>query len=94
MLVVDASLIVEAALTRLEANAMKALDADDMVAPWLLWSEVPSALNELVYRHDIPADIGEKAIERRYDRRADIHEAFLTISAALICHQQLHHSLC
>jgi predicted nucleic acid-binding protein len=64
VLVVDASVIVEATLQRLETEAMKALDGDDLAAPWLLWSEVPSALNELVYRGDVPADIGEKAIER------------------------------
>jgi transposase len=34
-----------------------------------------------------------RRLDRRYDRRADIHEAFLTIAAALICHQQLQHSL-
>jgi transposase len=30
-----------------------------------------------------------RRLERRYDRPADIHEAFLTIGCALICHQQL-----
>ncbi len=35
-----------------------------------------------------------RRLDRRYDRRADIHEAFLTIGAALICHQQLQNSLC
>jgi transposase len=35
-----------------------------------------------------------RRLDRRYDKRADIHEAFLTIGAALICHQQLQHSLC
>jgi predicted nucleic acid-binding protein len=64
VLVVDASVIVEVTLQRLETEAMKALGDDDLLAPWLLWSEVPSALNELVYRSDIPADIGDKAIER------------------------------
>jgi predicted nucleic acid-binding protein len=64
VLVVDASVIVEVTLQRLETEAMKALGEDDLVAPWLLWSEVPSALNELAYRSDISTDIGEKAIER------------------------------
>jgi len=64
VLVVDASVIVEATLQRLETEAMKALDGDELLAPWLLWSEVPSVLNELVYRGAVPADIGEKAIER------------------------------
>jgi transposase len=35
-----------------------------------------------------------RRLERRYDRRADIHEAFLTIGCALICHQQLQRSFC
>ncbi len=30
-----------------------------------------------------------RRLARRYDRRADIHEAFLTIGCALICHQHL-----
>jgi len=64
VLVVDASVIVEVTLQRLETEAMKALGEDELVAPWLLWSEVPSALNELAYRSDIPTDIGEKATER------------------------------
>jgi transposase len=34
----------------------------------------------------------QRRLDRRYERRADIHEAFLTIGAALICHQQLQHS--
>jgi len=33
-----------------------------------------------------------RRLDRRYDRRADIHEAFLTIGCALICYQQLQHS--
>jgi len=36
----------------------------------------------------------QRRLDRRYDKRADIHEAFLTIGAALICHQQLQHSFC
>jgi transposase len=28
-----------------------------------------------------------RRLDRRYDRRADIHEAFLTIGCALICHK-------
>jgi transposase len=30
-----------------------------------------------------------RRLARRYDRRADIHEAFLTIACALICHAHL-----
>jgi transposase len=35
-----------------------------------------------------------RRLERRYDRRDDIHEAFLTIGCALICQQQLQRSFC
>lgn len=35
-----------------------------------------------------------RRLDRRYDRREDIHEAFLTIGCALICHQQLQQSFC
>ena len=37
-----------------------------------------------------------RRLDRRYDRRADIHEAFPTLGCALVCHQQLqrHHSFC
>ena len=31
----------------------------------------------------------DRRLERCEDRSADIHEAFLTIGCALICHQQL-----
>jgi transposase len=34
----------------------------------------------------------QRRLDRRYDQRADIHEAFLTIGAALICHQHLQNS--
>ena len=33
-----------------------------------------------------------RRLDRRYDRRDDIHEAFLTIACALICHKHLQHS--
>lgn len=35
-----------------------------------------------------------RRLERRYDRREDIHEAFLTIGCALICHRRLQNSFC
>jgi transposase len=31
----------------------------------------------------------QRRLDRRYERRADIHQAFLTLGCALICHQQL-----
>ncbi len=30
-----------------------------------------------------------RRLARRYDRRVDVHEAFLTIGCALVCHQHL-----
>lgn len=35
-----------------------------------------------------------RRLDRRYDCRADIHEAFLTIGCALIYHKHLQHSFC
>ena len=35
-----------------------------------------------------------RRLDRRYDRRDDIHEAFLTLACALICHQRLQQSFC
>jgi transposase len=35
-----------------------------------------------------------RRLDRRYDRRDDIHEAFLTIGCALICLQHRQRSLC
>ncbi len=35
-----------------------------------------------------------RRLDRRYDRRDDIHEAFLTIGCGLICHRRLQGSFC
>jgi transposase len=35
-----------------------------------------------------------RRLDRRYDRRNDIHEAFLIIGCALICHKHPQHSFC
>jgi transposase len=47
-----------------------------------------------VVEHTIAWLHRNRRLDRRYDRRDDIHEAFLTIGAALICHKQLQHSFC
>ncbi len=47
-----------------------------------------------VIERTIPWLHQHRRLERRYDRRADIHEAFLAIGCALICHQQLQNSFC
>jgi transposase len=37
---------------------------------------------------------GFKRLRTRYERRADIHQAFLDLACSLICHRQLRSSLC
>lgn len=67
MLVVDASLVVEVLLERLGVQALTTLGDEQLVAPWLLWSEVPAALSAMVFRHDISRELGEAAIGRLDD---------------------------
>lgn len=35
-----------------------------LVAPWLLWSEIPAALTATVFRNEISRELGESALER------------------------------
>jgi predicted nucleic acid-binding protein len=63
VLVVDANLVVEVTLERIGTDAMKVLGEDDLVAPWLLWSEVPAALSGLAFRSEVPQTLADKAIE-------------------------------
>lgn len=67
MLVVDASLVVEVLLERLGVQALATLGDEQLVAPWLLWSEVPAALSAMVFRRDISRELGEAAIGRLDD---------------------------
>jgi predicted nucleic acid-binding protein len=56
MLVIDASLAVELSLDRAGEQISESLDRDgQLVAPPLLWSEVPAALHELAFRGEISA---------------------------------------
>lgn len=64
MLVVDANVVVEVTLERLGAEALDALGDEQVVAPWLLWSEVPAALSALVFRAEISRELGEAALGR------------------------------
>jgi predicted nucleic acid-binding protein len=64
VLVVDANLVVEVTLERLGTDAMQALGEDDLVAPWLLWSEAPAALCGLAYRSEVPQTLVDEAIEK------------------------------
>jgi hypothetical protein len=60
VLVCDASLVVEQALDR-AGDPPTALGEDELVAPPLLWSEVPSVLHELAYRSEITKQLGPTA---------------------------------
>jgi transposase len=35
-----------------------------------------------------------RRLRTRYERRADIHEAFISLACSLICHRQLKNSFC
>lgn len=59
MLVVDASVVVKAALSR-KWPARWA--NEELVAPTLVWSEAASALRQLVVRAEIDAEQGEQAV--------------------------------
>jgi predicted nucleic acid-binding protein len=65
VLVVDAALIVEFALDRLGEQAGLLFGGEqELVAPCLLWSEVPSVLNEMAFRGEISRALADRAIER------------------------------
>lgn len=64
MLVCDASLAVELALDRVGEDAAATLGDEGLVAPPLLWSEVPSVLHELVFRDEISQALGDQALNR------------------------------
>lgn len=75
MLVVDASLAVELALDRIGEQASTDLDrGGELIAPPLLWSEVPSVLHEMAFRHEISDALGELALERFLSGRLSIDE--------------------
>jgi predicted nucleic acid-binding protein len=64
VLVADAALAVELALDRLGEQANSALGGEQLVAPCLLWSEVPSVLSEMAFRGEISRDLATRALER------------------------------
>jgi predicted nucleic acid-binding protein len=75
MLVVDASLTVELSLDRAGDRASKALDDNrELIAPPLLWSEVPSALHEMAFRGDISNALAELALQRFLGNKLEIAE--------------------
>lgn len=82
MLVVDANVVVEVTLERFGVTALDALDDDQLVAPWLLWSEVPAALSAIVFRAEISRELGESALGRLETIKVEpLHPAGLVAEA-------------
>jgi predicted nucleic acid-binding protein len=66
VLVVDANVVVEVTVERFGATALDALGDEQLVAPWLLWSEVPAAISAMVFRSEISRELGESALGRAH----------------------------
>ena len=64
MLVVDAAVVVTACLSE---SGFEPLAREQLVAPYLLWSEASSALHELLWRREISDDLAETALKRLID---------------------------
>lgn len=74
MLSCDASLAVELSLDRIGDAAGVALGNEALVAPPLLWSEVPSVLHELAFRGEISSTLGDRALRRFLNAEVPITE--------------------
>jgi predicted nucleic acid-binding protein len=61
LLVTDASTIVKACLSQ---GGFAPIEHHDLVAPRLLWSEVPSVLHEMLSRREIAPTLARTAFER------------------------------
>lgn len=70
-LVVDASLVVELSIDK---AGERALGDADLIAPPLLWSEVPSVLHAMAFNRRISFDLAERALERFLSRKIFIEE--------------------
>jgi predicted nucleic acid-binding protein len=76
MLVADASLVVELALDRIGERASAELDrGGELIAPPLLWSEVPSVLHEIAFRGEISNALAELALQRFLSGRLSVKES-------------------
>ena len=76
MLVIDASVAIGASLTR---DGFERIEALDLVAPLLMWSETLSTLREHAWRRDISADLvvaGREALLTAPVRRRAPRELF------------------
>jgi predicted nucleic acid-binding protein len=67
VLVVDAAVVVTACLSE---SGFEPLSRQELVAPYLMWSEASSALHELLWRNEISDELAEAALKRLID--ADI----------------------
>jgi predicted nucleic acid-binding protein len=74
VLVLDASLVVELCLDRIGSHANEALHGEELVAPALLWSEVPSVLHELAFHEDISQKLAGMALKRFLAGEIEIDE--------------------
>ena len=75
MLVVDASLAVELSLDRIGEQASADLDRGGrLIAPPLLWSEVPSVLHEIAFRGEISNALAELGLQRFLSGKLSITE--------------------
>jgi hypothetical protein len=74
VLVCDASLVVELCLDSIGGEFRAALGQSELVAPPLLWSEVPSVLHELAFRSEISTVLSERALSRFLDGQLGVLE--------------------
>jgi predicted nucleic acid-binding protein len=74
MLTIDASLAIELCLDRVGDDARSAFADDELVAPPLLWSEVPSVIHELTFRGEISDQLGDTALQALLDNTIGVRE--------------------
>ena len=71
-LVVDASLVVELSIDKAGEGALG--DGVRLIAPPLLWSEVPSVLHAMAFRRQISIDLATQALDRFLGWKIDVLE--------------------
>ena len=75
MLVVDSSLVVELSIDRVGEATSAALDSDgELIAPPLLWSEVPSVLHSMAFGREISLELAEQGLERFLTGKIKVEE--------------------
>ena len=84
--VVDASVVVHAALTR---TWTPPLAASRLIAPTLLWSEVAAAIRQLEFRSEITAEDGAAALDWLAGRSLESHPSSDLIGEARLLARSL-----